>query len=81
MYVYCIDICIILIEFCFALMDMAFYSIAIRLPGTVPVDIFGQYKKKKFSINVSNICCLFPVSSTVGFRASVLEKWRVKVLP
>lgn len=51
MYVYCIDICIILIEFCFALMDMAFYSIAIRLPGTVPVDIFGQYKK-----NILNKC-------------------------
>lgn len=40
MYVYCIDICIILIEFCFALMDMAFDSITIRLLGTVPVDIF-----------------------------------------
>lgn len=31
-------------------MDMAFDSIAIRLLGTVPVDIFfffGQYEKKK----------------------------------
>lgn len=36
----CINICIKLIEFCFALMDMAFDSIAICLLGTVPVDIF-----------------------------------------
>lgn len=40
MYVYRIDICIILAEFCFALMDMAFDSIAICLLGTVPRHFF-----------------------------------------
>lgn len=60
MYVYCIDICIILIEFCFALMDMAFDSIAIRLLGTVPRHFLVNIKKK-VSINVLNICCLFSV--------------------
>lgn len=41
MYVYCIDICIIFMEFfVWHSMDMAFDSIAMRLLGTVSVNLF-----------------------------------------
>lgn len=59
MYVYCIDICIILIEFCFALMDMAFDSIAIRLLGTVPRHFLVNIKKKGLNKCIKYLLLVF----------------------